>query len=163
MKKTFPALILTVLLMGFLVSISAIAAEEKIPDCCKLSKDVSLDDVDYKAGIWVGGEDCEGANLKGAGKECPASGNANNSCRTKKWGLICMISSVKVITAWIFDFLMVFVGVMVILGAFNIMTSAGSPEKTKSGRNYILYAAIGMLVGLLAKAIPALLESILGR
>jgi len=40
--------------------------------------------------------------------------------------------------------------------------SAGSPEKVSSGRQYIMYAAIGLIVGLLAKAIPSLVRMIAG-
>jgi len=52
--------------------------------------------------------------------------------------------------------------VMVILGAFTLTTAAGSPEKINKGKDYILYAAIGLIVALLAKAVPALIKSLLG-
>ena len=57
---------------------------------------------------------------------------------------------------------MALVGVMVILGAFTLTTAAGSPEKINKGKDYILYAAIGLIVALLAKAVPALIKSLLG-
>ena len=159
MKKFFPVLILLIILTGFLTPLLTLAAQEKIPACCKLSRDVSFDEANYEEGIWVGGTDCEEAVIT---NNCSATGTISTNCATKKWGLICSLSTIKVIIDWIFNFLMVFVGIMVILGAFNIVTSAGDPQRTKKGRDYILYAAIGMLVGLLAKAIPALLESLFG-
>jgi len=42
------------------------------------------------------------------------------------------------------------------------LMSSGVPEKVTSGRNYILYAAIGLVVGLLSKALPALVKLISG-
>lgn len=162
MKKIFPAIILAVLLMGVFTPILASAAD-KIPACCKLSRDVDLGGITYKADKYVGETDCLEGTITDKCVDKVVSGVVDANCATKNWGLLCMISSAKVVTGWIFDVLIILVGIMIIWGAFNIVTSAGSPEKTKSGRNFILYAATGLLVGLLAKAIPAVLESLMGR
>jgi len=44
----------------------------------------------------------------------------------------------------------------------TLLMAAGAPEKVTSGRNYIMYAALGLIVGLLAKAIPGLVRMIAG-
>jgi len=66
------------------------------------------------------------------------------------------------ITDWIFVILVGLAGIFVIIGAMNLLTSAGDPAKVTSGRNYIMYAAIGLVVGLLSKAVPALVRLISG-
>ncbi len=50
---------------------------------------------------------------------------------------------------------------MVLIGVFNIMTSAGEPNKVKAGKNYILYAAIGLGILLLARGIIAFINYLL--
>jgi len=43
------------------------------------------------------------------------------------------------------------------------LMSAGDTTKVSSGRNYIMYAAIGLIVGFLAKAIPAIVKLAVGQ
>jgi hypothetical protein len=50
---------------------------------------------------------------------------------------------------------------MILIGVFNIMTSAGEPNKVKTGKNYILYAAIGLGILLLARGIIAFISYLL--
>ena len=49
---------------------------------------------------------------------------------------------------------------MVLWGGFNIMTSAGDPEKYKTGVNTIIYAAVGFIVVLLANSVAPVIQSI---
>jgi hypothetical protein len=84
------------------------------------------------------------------------------SCLTNAWGMIALLNGIGVATNWIFVILMVVVGLLVIWGAFAIVTAAGSPEKVGSGRNKILYALIGLAVALLAKALPGIVSALLG-
>ena len=76
--------------------------------------------------------------------------------------MFCVMNTLYSITDWIFVILVALAGIFVIIGAFTLLTAAGSPEKVTSGRNYILYAAIGLIVGLLAKAIPSLVRMVSG-
>ena len=146
MKK----IISTLLLISFFLIPALTFAQETIPNCCELSRTITLEGVTYNKGTTAGSEDV-----------CNLTGSAPDN-KTKDWGLLCLLSSVYVITDWIFTFLMVFVGVMIIIGALTLTTSAGDAEKVRKGRNYILFAGIGMLVGLLAKAVPAFIRSLMG-
>ena len=65
-------------------------------------------------------------------------------------------------TDWAFLVIVAIVVILVILGALNIMTSAGSPEKVKAGRDQIMYAAIGMLIAIIARAVPSIVRAIVG-
>ena len=52
--------------------------------------------------------------------------------------------------------------IMVLVGAFQMMTSAGDPEKFSNGRKTLLYAAIGFVAALLAGGITSFIKSVFG-
>jgi len=54
------------------------------------------------------------------------------------------------------------VAIMVIVGAFQILTAGGDPEKFKTGKKTILYAVIGFAIVLLARGLIAILHQLLG-
>ncbi len=78
------------------------------------------------------------------------------------WGLICMLSTVHHITNWIFYIIMIVVMVMILAGAFMFLTSSGDTDKTKKATKTITFAVIGMVVALLARAIPAAVRFMTG-
>jgi hypothetical protein len=49
---------------------------------------------------------------------------------------------------------------MVLWGGFQMMTSAGDPEKFSTGRKTIVYAAVGFFVVLLANSVATVIQSI---
>jgi len=52
--------------------------------------------------------------------------------------------------------------IMVLVGGFQILFSAGNPEKIKTGRKTILYAVLGYVAILLANGLVLVIRSILG-
>ena len=48
--------------------------------------------------------------------------------------------------------------IMVLVGAFQLITSAGDPEKVSQGRKTITYAAIGLVIALIAGGIVNLIQ-----
>ncbi len=52
--------------------------------------------------------------------------------------------------------------IMVLVGAFEMITSAGDPEKTLKGRKTILWAAVGLVVAFAAASIVSLIKGIFG-
>lgn len=74
----------------------------------------------------------------------------------------CLLSTIYNITDMIFFVLVAISGIMILLGAFNLLFAAGESEKINKGRNYIIYAAVGLAVGFLARAIPALVSNLGG-
>ncbi len=85
-----------------------------------------------------------------------------NETATSLWGMCCLLDAIYTVTDWIFTVLIAVVGLMVLFGAFTLLTAAGAPEKVSSGRNYIIYAMVGMIVALFAKAIPSIVKAMLG-
>lgn len=51
--------------------------------------------------------------------------------------------------------------IMVLAGAFQMMTSAGDPEKYTKGRKTLVWAAVGFVVVLLASGVTDLISNIL--
>ena len=52
--------------------------------------------------------------------------------------------------------------IMFLVGGFTFLTSAGSPDKVKRGKDIMLYAALGLAIVLLCKGLIALVKDVLG-
>ena len=52
--------------------------------------------------------------------------------------------------------------IMVLVGAFQIMTAGGDPEKFSSGRKTITYAAIGLAAAFISLGAAQLIQNFLG-
>lgn len=122
----------------------------QISECCKLKVDVTSGGTTYSAGKVVG---------QPSAAFC-AYGSIDTP--TAEWGSICLMSTVGNATNWIFYIFSALAVIFIVIGAITMMTAAGDPEKFKTGRMYVLYAVIGVVVGLLAKALPAILRGIIG-
>ncbi len=108
-------------------------------------------------------QDLTAAGWVSAGFKCPAVGaDCLFDDTTKTCGSCCMLDTIYTITDWIFYILMAFGIIFIILGAFTILTAGGSPEKVNTGRSYIIYAVIGLLIGLAARGMPSLAKGIIG-
>jgi len=73
----------------------------------------------------------------------------------------CVIDTIYTVTDWIFAGVILIAGILVILGAYKIMTAGGAPDNVNTGRSYIIWAMVGLAVALLAKSIPAIIKAIL--
>jgi len=165
MKKILSGLIL-ISFLAVLIIPQAVLAQGPV-SCCELGRDIKLGDVTYKDTHLIGEKGCtSGTKTIGSDADdaCPieAGSETESNCYTPKWGMICFLNTLYGITDWVFVALIALAGIFVVLGAFNIVTSSGSPEKVTSGRNYVLYAAIGLAVAFLARAIPAIVRMIVG-
>ncbi len=78
------------------------------------------------------------------------------------WGLICFIATVHYVTNWIFYLIMIVVMVMILYGAFTFLTSSGDPTKTSKATKTITFAVIGLIIALLARAVPSAVRYITG-
>lgn len=69
------------------------------------------------------------------------------------------------VAAAVINFLLVDIAIpltaiMVLVGAFEMITSAGDPEKTSKGRKTLLWAAVGLVVALVATSVVTLIKGI---
>lgn len=51
--------------------------------------------------------------------------------------------------------------IMILVGAFQLITSAGDPEKISKGKKTIVYAAVGLVIALLAGGAADIIRSFL--
>ncbi|MDO8424327.1 MAG: hypothetical protein Q7S70_00125, partial [bacterium] len=172
MKKISLVLVFTALLIPFFVF------AEGTQECVKIRRDIKFEgsncnkapaatppnDVCPKGDVvGASGGTCDilttGSMPTVSGANTLKGGSAVGAWVTEKWGAVALINIINTIVDWIFAFLVIFAVFYVIMGAYNILTSAGSPQKVTSGRNFILYAVIGLLVAFIARAIPSLVKS----
>jgi uncharacterized membrane protein len=71
-------------------------------------------------------------------------------------GIICVIIN------WIFWLLIVFTIIFVLYAAFLYLTAAGDPEKVKAASHTLLYAAVAVVVALIAKGLPMIVSGFIG-
>lgn len=57
------------------------------------------------------------------------------------------------ISGWLLGFLVAFATLMLIVAGFYFVTSQGDPEKIKKAKNFVLWALVGLGVGLLSTAL----------
>ncbi len=136
MKKTLLNLVLASVLVGAIVPMVALA-QEGPADSCTMTHDVGI------------------AN-------CPSTGECPFDSEDWPCGICCLMNAVYTVTDWMFFVLIAVTGFLVIWGGFSITTAGGSEEKLTQGKNYILYAMIGLAIALFARAIPALVRTVLG-
>lgn len=87
--------------------------------------------------------------------DCTFDGAAN--C-----GLCCTLNTIYTLTDWTFYIMMSIAIFMIILAGINFATKGDQPEEVKKARQMIIYAAVGVAVALLARALPSLVKFIMG-
>jgi len=157
MQKFLPALVLLSFLAILVIPLIASAQEGPV-ECCKIRRTITLGSETCTKDLYAGPNNTT-CVLSNAPPTCPTGGTAVGS---QTWGMFYLMNTINTVVDWFFAVLVVIAVLLTILGAFTLLTSAGSPEKVKSGRDYVLYAAIGLAVALIARAIPALVKSIIG-
>ena len=65
------------------------------------------------------------------------------------------------ITNFLFYLLMAVAVLFLIAAGIQFVTAQGDPEKIKKARDYVLYALIGVVVGILAKGLTTFLQKVL--
>lgn len=77
-----------------------------------------------------------------------------------KWGEGNVWGVLDKITNYVFFGLLIIAAISIMIAGYNFITAAGDPDKTKTARNFVLYALIGVLVGFLAKGLIYFVENI---
>jgi Type IV secretion system pilin len=84
---------------------------------------------------------------------CPGG---SQSCANSSWTTV--MTAVLSFLFW--DVATPLCVIMVLVGAFQMMSAGGDPEKFSNGRKTLMYAAIGFVVALLAGGLTSLLTGI---
>lgn len=69
---------------------------------------------------------------------------------------------IDAIIKFIFYIAVVVAPLMIIIGAFYLLTAGGDPKKIGTGKNIIIYTLIGLAIVMLARGLIAMIESIIG-
>ena len=86
-----------------------------------------------------------------------APGNITSVAQiTGQAGIICVVIN------WIFWLLIVLTIIFVLYAAFLYLTAAGDPEKVKGASHTLLYAAVAVIVALIAKGLPLIVSGFIG-
>ena len=138
LKKIFTGLMLGAVVVSMVAPLAVLAVKTpELPSSCTLKADVETR-----------------LDIVGCGdKDEICTYSDQTDC-----GLCCVMGTILYVTDWIFVILVIMVIILVLTGAISIMTSAGSTEKVDTGRNQIMFAAIGFGIALLARAIPAIVR-----
>lgn len=90
------------------------------------------------------------------------TGGGNTITITNPLGCSDAVCVVQAILSAIYRISIPVVSLMVLVGAFQIMTAAGNPEKVSSGRKTIIYAVVGFVIVLIASGGVSIIKDILG-
>jgi uncharacterized membrane protein len=77
-------------------------------------------------------------------------------------GIGSVASTLCVIFNWMFYFLVILAIIFVVVAAFRYLFAAGDPAKVKSAGHALIYAAVAIAVGLLAKSVPGIVSTLMG-
>jgi len=59
---------------------------------------------------------------------------------------------------WLFTILLAVVVIVILWGAFTLVIAGGDSSKVSSGKNFIVWALVGLIVAILAKGIVGLVR-----
>ena len=169
MKKILPALVLLSVLT-VLAAPLAVSAQQGPVDCCRMRRNMSWTEGTVGTTICTDASPCTLQRLQTvgpAGATCPmpnllGTTGAAPDRTTNQWGVVCLLNTVNSVVDWVFMILIALAVIMTLIGAITFITASGSPEKAMAGRNYLIFALVGLIVALLARAIPNIIRAISG-
>lgn len=132
---------------------------------CRLRATVSVKDlqtlVDPRCGI-SSCADVDKAPLEAGWIVADPDSSVTADENTKYWGLICGFATVKSIADLLFLVVTVLSIACIVYAGFLFLRSGGDPTTVKDARQWLLYAVIGLVVAILARAIPGIAMSLVG-
>ena len=88
--------------------------------------------------------------------------NLNQPVPVTKHPLDQLVGILNTLTNWLLTAVIVLAGLFVVYAGFTYLQAGGDPEKVGSAKNYLIYAAVAIAVGLLSKLIVALAQALVG-
>ncbi len=150
-KKIFITLLTFILVQAFLPA--AVFGAGKCQPCCASDCDAGYECVGYDTAPSA----CVLSTGKGVG-ECQPSGSVTFCPFSKHQKIEDVIDAVS---KRIFILALVIAPLMVLLGGFYMLTSAGDPTRSTKGKKIIIWAMVGLGVILFAKAFIAVIKFVL--
>ncbi|MBU4351120.1 hypothetical protein L6250_01080 [Candidatus Parcubacteria bacterium] len=69
---------------------------------------------------------------------------------------------VDAIVSFLFTASLLLAPIMVLIGAFTLMTAAGNPAKVKTANNIFIYTGIGLLIVFMGKGLVSAIKALMG-
>lgn len=150
MKKVFAILSALALILTLAVPLvgGAQVSPGSSPEGCTLRMDMRFNDAD--------------GNSIDLDRGTTVGPNAEDDYNSDDWAIVCMLHTVHYVTNWIFYIIIIAVGIMILYAGFMYLTAGGDADKPKTANKIIVYAIIGLVLALLARAIPAAVRYIVG-
>ena len=73
-----------------------------------------------------------------------------------------IFDALETLTNYLFTILLIVAVIFLIVAAFTFITASGDPDKVGKARNFVLYALIGVAVGVAARGLVSLVQLIMG-
>jgi len=136
-------------------------------DPSHLINDIARDNCVWGGGTWNSSDctcssgDSEGDSEGGSGGETGGEASPcepGKICNPIKYGTFTALFDA--IIDWIINIALVLAPLIIVYGGLLHITAAGDPAKSTQGKKVILYAAIGLIVALLAKSLIGILEGL---
>jgi len=72
-----------------------------------------------------------------------------------------LVDLIDVVANWLFTFLLVIAVIMLIWAGLDFVTAGGDPERITGARTKIIYALVGVAVGVLARGLVMVIKNFL--
>jgi len=80
----------------------------------------------------------------------------------RDWAIVCMLHMVYYVTDWIFYIIIIGAGIMILYAAFLYLLAQGDSTSVSKANKLMIFAIIGLVIALMARAIPAAVRYIVG-
>jgi len=166
MKKILSGLVLASLFAVLLVPVMASAAFVTCSSSCatKVTTDCLCNGDPVAAGtaycngyVYLTQSDCQAGqgSTGGATGQQQIPGATINSVGD-------LVSKIQTIGNWVFTGLLALAAIFLVVAGYYFVIAGGDPEKIKTARQMIINALIGVAVGLAAKGLIMVIQSIVG-
>lgn len=135
--------------------ITVLAAITGPNECCLLTHD--LNDVDPACDL----NDIVGPTA--GAKWCDTDGDGNPNALTANtinWGNCCFVDTVYTVSDWLFWLFVIMVVIIFVIASYFILFSGGSPQSLQTGKSFILYGVIALVLIALSKIIPSIVKTV---
>ena len=69
---------------------------------------------------------------------------------------------IGILRDWVFTIILALASLVVLIGAFNILTAGGDAAKVTAGRNWIVWGIVGLVIAILARGLLTLACTFVG-
>ena len=90
---------------------------------------------------------------------CPPAGTVCIPNPLKYYTFDCLVDSIM---GFIFVLALALAPLMVLIGAFYLLTAGGDPKRVKTANSIFIWTAVGLLIVFLAKGLAAAIRAVLG-